>query len=481
MEYHKLLIRQLKRLGLEESQPTPQEWARFKELISKTYTENDQERYLLERSMELSSQEMLEINEKLVSAQETAGLGYWSYDKQNNTIMLSQSLYRLFGLNPTELAPSLDEFMELVHEDNRTPLKRLMENAFLQGKQYDYEFRMKFHNGDYRWYHVIAHPAPNQTSITTLTGVTMDITKRKIAEEEIAVLNNKLIDSARYAGMADIAASTLHNVGNVLNSANVSIEVIKEHGFLSVKKEIEDIINLLQKNLHRLPEYIQTDPQGKFVPEYLIAFLGNIKNNYDVLCKETDNINKHLSHIKDIISTQNDISRSSGLSERIFLPEIIDTALDMASTSFDEESINIIKNYQDMGFILTDKVKVIQILVNLIRNAKESVLENSESIDKTITCSLSQQISEKKIMIKVIDNGIGIEPKNVNKIFSLGFTTKPQGHGFGLHTSAIAAKEMGGSLSVESKGPGKGATFILTLPKIEAQTLQRRQQIMITA
>jgi signal transduction histidine kinase len=141
----------------------------------------------------------------------------------------------------------------------------------------------------------------------------------------------------------------------------------------------------------------------------------------------------------------------------------------MASTSFDQYNICISKEYQETGFIVVDKVKVLQILVNLIRNAKDAVLENREVVEKEITCMTSEESSEKKIIIKINDNGSGIDQKNLNKIFSLGFTTKPRGHGFGLHMSAIMAKELGGSISVESEGVGKGATFILTLPKVEAQ------------
>jgi signal transduction histidine kinase len=67
-------------------------------------------------------------------------------------------------------------------------------------------------------------------------------------------------------------------------------------------------------------------------------------------------------------------------------------------------------------------------------------------------------------MIRVEDNGIGIPPENLTRIFSHGFTTRPDGHGFGLHIGAINAREMGGSLSVASEGTGRGATFTLILP-----------------
>ncbi|MBX9786102.1 MAG: PAS domain S-box protein [Alphaproteobacteria bacterium] len=469
MEYHKTLIRQLKNLGLDGVSPSPQDWEKVKEIVSKTYTEADQERYLLERSMELSSQEMLEINQRLERAQEIAGLGYWTYDKSKNLITMSRELYRIYGLNPSEPAPSIEGFMERIHEENRKVIKKLMEKAFSQGLEYEYEFQMKHSDGKYRWYRVIGRPVSLQKPITTLTGIVMDITKRKAAEEQIADLHAQLVTSARLAGMADIASSTLHNVGNVLNSANVSVEFLKERNFQSDIREIENVRELLKTNLSRLPEYLQTDPRGKFVPEYLIELLKDVKHNYETFSTELESLSKSLSHIKDIILTQSDMSRASGINEKVFMPEILDTALDMTATNFDKYDIHLHKNYQESSFVFIDKVKVLQILVNLIRNAKEALMEASNNSDKKLEISLVEDSSKKNmIIIKIKDNGIGIPKENLNKIFSLGFTTKIEGHGLGLHMSAISARELGGTLSAESKGEESGATFTLTLPRVEA-------------
>lgn len=468
MEYHKILIRQLKHLGLDVSPPSLQDWEKVKEIVSKTYTEADQERYLLERSMELSSEEMLEINQRLERAQEIAGLGYWTYDKSKQLITMSKELYRIYGLNPSEPAPSIRGFLKRIHKENRKTIKKLIEKAFSQGLEYEYEFQMKHSDGKYRWYHVIGRPVSLQKPITILTGIVMDITKRKGAEEQIAELHTQLVTSARLAGMADIASSTLHNVGNVLNSANVSVEFLKERNFQSDIREIESIRDLLKTNLSRLPEYLQTDPRGKFVPEYLIELLNDIKNNYETFFTELESLSKSLSHIKDIILTQSDMSRASGVNEKVFMPEILDAALDMTTTNFDKYNIRVHKNYQESSLVFIDKVKVLQILVNLIRNAKEALMETSIINEKILEVSVVEDSSEKNIIIKIKDNGVGIPKENLNKIFSLGFTTKTDGHGLGLHMSAISARELGGALRVESKDETSGATFILTLPRVEA-------------
>jgi signal transduction histidine kinase len=76
------------------------------------------------------------------------------------------------------------------------------------------------------------------------------------------------------------------------------------------------------------------------------------------------------------------------------------------------------------------------------------------------------------VAIIVRDNGVGILPENLTRIFGHGFTTKKDGHGFGLHSGALAAKQMNGALSVQSAGPGKGAAFTLELPIAPSAAVQ---------
>jgi len=111
--------------------------------------------------------------------------------------------------------------------------------------------------------------------------------------------------------------------------------------------------------------------------------------------------------------------------------------------------------------ITVEKHKVLQILVNLIRNAKHACDESGRK-DKQVTVRIAK--GGGRITVSVTDNGVGIPPENMTRIFNHGFTTRKDGHGFGLHSGALAAKEMGGSLSVTSDGLGHGATFTLELP-----------------
>src|SRR5206468_3937091 len=123
--------------------------------------------------------------------------------------------------------------------------------------------------------------------------------------------------------------------------------------------------------------------------------------------------------------------------------------------------VQAVREFKDVPDVTVDKQKVLQILVNLIRNAKHACDETGRP-DKRLTLGIAN--GNGRIKISVRDNGVGIPPENLTRIFNHGFTTRKDGHGFGLHSSALAAKEMGGSLSVHSEGQGRGATFILELP-----------------
>jgi two-component system, NtrC family, sensor kinase len=151
----------------------------------------------------------------------------------------------------------------------------------------------------------------------------------------------------------------------------------------------------------------------------------------------------------------------------------MEDALQMNAAALSRHGIMVSRSYAETPLIAVDKHKILQIFVNLIRNAKyaiDAAARRDKRIDITITLR-----NETHVAITVKDNGIGIDPDNLTRIFSHGFTTKKDGHGFGLHSGALAAKEMGGSLSAFSEGPGTGAAFTLELPLVSPKSADRKQ------
>jgi signal transduction histidine kinase len=466
-ELHKGLYRQLVRVNLsEDSLPTDiKKWRDFLDRINRSYHDADQERYLLERSMEISSREMQDLNSKLEEAQELALLGYWYHDRSTGENIWSKELYKMFKLDFSKPVPDIDQIYTMVHDEDVEKIKYLVNRAFLHGEKYDTEIRIRSVNGndDYRWYHVIGKPRHEDNKpIHLLTGVAMDITERKIAELEVASLQQQLINSARRAGMADVATSILHNVGNVLNSVNVSIHLINEYMTQCDFKKLLNAENMIVENRSNIEQFLNNNDKGKLIPQYLISYTNKLNDNYNRMQEELKNLHQHVEHIKTITEMQKSLSGVSGVFEKIYLPDVIDTALKMCGNSFESKGITLVKEFEDALFITTDKSKFLQIMVNLLQNARDSLYERNIS-QKKIIISISR-INNDSVSIQVKDNGVGIDKDNLTKIFAFGFTTKKMGHGFGLHSSALAATEIGGKLEAASPGTGQGAIFALTLP-----------------
>lgn len=282
-------------------------------------------------------------------------------------------------------------------------------------------------------------------------------------QDEIIHLNKKLVESARQGGMVEVATNILHNVGNVLNSVNISIFTLKNVLQKNHMNDLKQISELIRANSHQLTEFINTDEKGKLLLDYFDKLSTKLIDERTHFKNEIAMLIKNVEHIKNIIALQQKIAGSAGFTETVILADVIDDSIKISLT--EEFSINIQKEYRINKPVIIDKIKVQQIVVNLIRNAKESLIESSKD-DKEILINLSAIKKEEKnwIEIKIQDNGTGILAEHLIRIFNFGFTTKKTGHGFGLHASIISAKELGGSLVVSSEGLNKGATFTLYLP-----------------
>lgn len=478
---HKLLERQLNRLNLGETTlpETPEQWGELLSRIDNVYSQADKERYSLERSMEISSREMMSLNKQLENAQHIAQLGYWSFEQGSENIIMSKELRHIFGVETGQKNPTFSELIERIHEDDRDNVRNMFNSPIASegcvvpqsseikcAQDFEAEFQMLHPDGTYHWYYFCGHPEIEKGGVVKrFTGITMDIGNRKKVEQEVASLHEKLLVTARQAGMADISTSILHNVGNILNSVSVSLELLRESIENSKVSKFKDVCGLLENNMADIANYISQDPKGKLVPQYLIALSENVGVEYKTCNEEIENLRIYIEHIKEIVASQNELSGTAGMTESISIVSVVDTALKMAGTTDDtSKNIKFNKNYQFNKKVDIDKTKVMQILVNLFQNAKESVTANDNDAAKMVSINIEDAGDEKDFKIVVEDNGSGILPENITKIFSFGFSTKETGHGFGLHASALAAKEMGGKLIAESDGPGHGARFILTLP-----------------
>ncbi|HYP16850.1 MAG TPA: ATP-binding protein, partial [Opitutus sp.] len=270
-----------------------------------------------------------------------------------------------------------------------------------------------------------------------------------------------LLETSRQAGMAEVATSVLHNVGNVLNSVNVSATVVSDRVAGSKIPYVAKLGGLLQENAATLATFVTEDPKGRRIPGYLATLGEDLLEEQRTVVAELGTLRKNIDHIKSIVAMQQSFAKVSGVTETVPLAGLVDEAIRMNASSFSRHEVAIARDDQGSPTLTIERHKVMQILVNLLRNASQACDETRRS-DKKIVVRTTQHDASVKIM--VVDNGVGIAPQNLRQIFSHGFTTKKGGHGFGLHSAALTARELGGSLSAHSDGPGCGATFTLELP-----------------
>ncbi|MEQ1858659.1 MAG: HAMP domain-containing sensor histidine kinase [Chthoniobacteraceae bacterium] len=293
-------------------------------------------------------------------------------------------------------------------------------------------------------------------------NLSRQVAQREQAAQELDVLNKQLIESSREAGMAEIATSVLHNVGNVLNSVNVSGMVISDRARRSKAGELGKLAALLKEQQPRLVEFLTTDPRGKLVPDLIAHFADALLVEQGELIAEAEGLSKNVTHIRDIVAMQQTYATSSVMSESVDVGALIDDALRINASELERHGVEVFRDIGNLPPIFADKPKALQILVNLITNARQAIVEQGG--DKKLLTLKACCHGDESVRIVVRDNGVGVPYENLTRIFSHGFTTKRGGHGFGLHSGALAAKEMGGSLTAQSDGPGRGATFTLELP-----------------
>ncbi|WP_320045275.1 ATP-binding protein [uncultured Desulfobacter sp.] len=290
------------------------------------------------------------------------------------------------------------------------------------------------------------------------------VVEKEKAMKELAESQSSLVKASRAAGMAEVATNVLHNVGNVLNSINTSVASLEGQVKKSRMTNVQKVIEMFPLSKKDLAGFLIEDPKGRLILDYLTSLGQALTAEQKAMHGEIEQLVSQIDHVKQIIAMQQRYGSVHGVKESFAPEQLVEDAIRMNSDSLIKNGIRIERKFDLVPTIVTDKHMVLQILLNLISNAKHACSENKTGQgENCIIISLSRE-GENQIKIKMKDNGAGIAPENLSLIFHHGFTTRRHGHGFGLHSGALAAKQLGGSLTAESAGLGCGAVFTLRLP-----------------
>ena len=395
-------------------------------------------------------------------ATRAARAGVYEMDESGGTVWWSDTMNELYGVSAGNFQPTLSGWLELIHPADRDGARAAMTAAMRERKPLRTQYRAVRPDGSIAHLEsvaaVVGDPAGEGVR---MVGIDLDVTERVAAQRREDVLQQQLRDASRQAGMADVATSVLHNVGNVLNSVNVSANLVADSLKRSRAAGLTRVVALLEEHQGDLGSFVAHDARGKVLPVYLAELSRHLSADNSNALQELDALRGNIDHIKDIVTMQQRYAKLGGAAEPIDVGRLVEESLRINASAFERHAIEVVRRFADVPQITVDKHKVLQILVNLLRNAKDACDAAGER-ERRVTLSVGRCATG--VRVAVADNGVGIAAEHMSRIFTHGFTTKKTGHGFGLHSGALAAKEMGGVLRVESPGLGCGATFVVELP-----------------
>jgi len=312
-------------------------------------------------------------------------------------------------------------------------------------------------------------PTTVRGAITGIDGIARDVSARERAAAQLAAANARLVAVSRHAGMAEIASSVLHNVGNVLNSVNVSTALVLERLRGSRVGNLARACELLRARAEQgdLAAFLAGDPEGQRLVAYLTGVAAHLGAERDELAREVESLAFSVEHIKEIVAVQQGYARApGGTEETLAASALVEAALRMLDDGSARE-VGVTRALDVDPTLTVERHKVVQILLNLLRNARQACAAHDGAPGRIVV--RVEDGAPGRARFSVVDNGVGIAPEHLARVFEHGFTTRRDGHGFGLHGAALMADELGGALTVASDGPGRGAIFTLDLPLVAAR------------
>lgn len=285
----------------------------------------------------------------------------------------------------------------------------------------------------------------------------------RVAERtrELEHLHHELLVTAQQAGRAEIATSVLHNIGNVLTGAFIDLEGLRRETGGKLAKRAGQLAALL-KDQHDLAKFIAEDQRGRDLPRFLGLFLEELLAADHRDGVRTERLVSALGLVRDTLAVQQSYANARPVVQALDLAHEVDQMLLLHTTTLEKRGVRVVRSFAQVPQIHADRSKLGHVVANLLKNALES-LDAVPLETRSLHLHLRRH-NDGTIELGVQDNGAGIAADVRDRMFSYGFTTKPDGHGFGLHWCANAMKEMGGTIRVDSAGPGLGAVFILTFP-----------------
>jgi sensor domain CHASE-containing protein len=277
----------------------------------------------------------------------------------------------------------------------------------------------------------------------------------------LARTREELLERAHRDGKAEVAVSVLHNVGNVLNSVNVSLGALHAQVNEGTLADAPRLAATLASHATDLARFITEDERGRHLPAFLAAFSGSLAGDRERMLQELQALEAGVEHVRALVDGQQATAGVAAEPEPVDLAQQVEAALKLSPPLPGAAEVEVVREFEALPPLVLPRHRLLEILVNLVRNARQALRDGGTPAPRL---RVAVARAGDRVRVTVTDNGPGIAPDTLARLFRQGFTTRRDGHGYGLHSSANAAHELGGTLTAHSDGPGAGARFVLELP-----------------
>ena len=402
-------------------------------------------------------------------ATSAARAGVWEWQESDQRLWWNDTMYAIYGCDPDAFQPDMAAVTGMIHSDDRPLAEAAWDEALHQTGQLNAQCRIQRPDG------LIAHVEHHARVVTDestgqrrMVGITLDIGAQMAAEQRERQLQRRLREASHRSGMAEVATGVLHNVGNVLNSLGVAAATARSRLRASPVQRVARVGTLLEEHQAHLAAFLSEDSRGERMPEYLRALGAQLEKDVADAQHEIETLGGHLDYLREIVRAQQGFASADDTEESVDIAELIDTALALQGREL--RGIEIVRESATLPEVRTQRYRLLQIVVNFIGNARDAV-STAPAGSRCITLRAAL-CDEAQLEISVQDTGVGIAPQLLGRVWEFGFTTKAHGHGFGLHSAAVSAQALGGSVSAYSAGQGRGARFSVRIPFRPAGALQ---------
>ncbi|HTU68264.1 MAG TPA: MHYT domain-containing protein [Steroidobacteraceae bacterium] len=420
--------------------------------------------------LEQTNAELQHGKNLLSLATQAAGICSWELDVHTRRAVWMENDIEALRSMGIDTKQNPNAMFDLMHPDDSGALCEAIRAAGEQNRD-TFAFRFRVLTPMAAIVHVQAHARVHRDEAgqpARILGVSWDVTEELGQSARHRELELQLRETSRNAGMAEIATGVLHNVGNVLNSLGVSASLLQSRLRGSKTGNVQRVADLFEEHRADLPGFLVSE-RGREVPNYLAQLGTSLAAENREMLREIDAIANHVGHIRNIVAAQQTYARRGGATELVDVRELLDSAVAVHFTEI--KDVVIRREYAEIEPVMLDRHKLLQIFGNLLSNARHALRDVARE-ERRLTLRL-RRVDATHIGIEVQDTGIGISADTLARLFEFGFTTKRNGHGFGLHTCAILAKELGGAMKVTSDGLGHGATFEVTIGSAAAESRKR--------